>query len=67
MGMCPNCKSRLTCGCQKRVSNQGVAGCTVCIMQLNGKTPPPQKTQVPKPDNAPTSVSAIYKGPGAQI
>lgn len=28
---CPNCKSNLTCGCQKRVASNGVQCCTLCI------------------------------------
>jgi hypothetical protein len=66
MSFCTNCKARLTCGCQKRVSNKGVAGCANCIGQLNGKTPPPQKIQ-PKTVKAPTNVTGVYKGPGSQI
>ena len=64
MGQCTNCKARLTCGCQKRVSKTGIAGCANCINQLNAQQP--QKTQAPKP-NAPTNISATYKGPGTQI
>jgi hypothetical protein len=72
MGYCPNCKTRLTCGCQKRVSTKGVAGCANCITQLNGATPPPQQQQtaiapVPAPVKAPTNVVGTFKGPGTQI
>jgi hypothetical protein len=64
MSLCPNCKTKLTCGCQKRVSTSGVAGCSKCIGQLNANTQP--KTVAPAP-NAPTQTKAVYKGPGTQI
>jgi len=66
MSLCPNCKKKLTCGCQKRVSNKGVAGCTACLPVLNGGTPPVIQTAA-KPNIAPTNVSAHYVGPGTQI
>jgi len=64
MGYCPNCKKRLTCGCQKRVSTKGVAGCTSCVAQLNATSPKQTSLAPPK---APTGTTAVYKGPGAQI
>jgi len=73
MGFCPNCKTALTCGCQKRVSTKGIAGCANCIGQLNGVTSPQQQktaiAPVPPPVNsiAPTNVTATYNGPGTQI
>ena len=68
MSYCPNCKAKLTCGCQKRVSNKGVAGCAKCVAGLNAKAvgTQPQTTVVPAP-NAPTNTKALYKGPGTQI
>jgi len=66
MGYCTNCKTRLTCGCQKRVSTKGIAGCTNCINQLNA-TAPPQQNNTPQPKSAPKNTGAIYKGPGMQI
>lgn len=64
MGYCPNCKARLTCGCQKRVSKRGIAGCAKCVAGLNATQP--KKTIVPKP-NTPTNTKVVYKGPGSQI
>jgi hypothetical protein len=67
MSYCTNCNARLTCGCQKRVSNKGVAGCATCIGQLNAGTTPEIQT-APRPSNiAPTKVTAKYIGPGTQI
>lgn len=35
MSTCPNCGSNLTCGCQKRVANDGKSVCTMCINSYN--------------------------------
>jgi len=32
---CPNCSTRLTCGCQKRVSNGGKQCCQACQQEVN--------------------------------
>lgn len=70
MGYCPNCKAHLTCGCQKRVSNQGKAGCSNCIASLNAQpvqpVPQPKNTQ-PTSGNAPTNVQAGYEGPEMKL
>jgi len=63
MSYCPNCKARLTCGCQKRVSNKGVAGCSKCIGQLNAA---PLTRTATSGANKPTKTKAYYKGPGTQ-
>ena len=31
MATCSNCKTKMSCGCQKRNSSTGVVGCTSCI------------------------------------
>lgn len=66
MGYCPNCKARLTCSCQNRVSSKGIAGCANCIGKLNAQ---PQKIAPTKPGAAqpPSGTNAIYNGPGKQI
>jgi len=66
MSYCPNCKARLTCGCQKRVAKNGKQGCTNCIASLDAAVLP--KTQPVSPNkNSPTGLSTTYKGPGKQI
>lgn len=41
---CPNCKTRLTCGCQKRVATNGTQCCQSCVAQVNATvTAPPVK------------------------
>jgi len=67
MSNCPNCKNVLTCGCQKRTSSKGVAGCSKCIGQLNAGTTPQRQTKPLIKKNAPTNVTGVYKGPGTQI
>jgi len=65
MAICSNCRNRLTCGCQKRVSKNGIAGCSKCIETLNASQPQPKT--VSQPESAPKNVGATYNGPGTQI
>jgi hypothetical protein len=37
MGYCQNCKTRLTCGCQKRKAKDGTACCSNCVTTYNNK------------------------------
>ncbi len=67
MAYCPNCKAHLTCGCQKRTSNKGVACCANCVASLNATTTLQPKNTQPTPGTAPTNVTAGYSGPGKQI
>lgn len=69
MGYCPNCKAHLTCGCQRRVSKDGKAGCQNCIAQLNNSADTNKSQQVKNPTsgNAPTNVSVAYVGPGRKL
>jgi hypothetical protein len=34
---CPNCKSPITCGCQKRVASDGKQVCTKCLEKHEAK------------------------------
>lgn len=65
MSYCPNCKVRITCGCQKAKAKNGASCCTACVNSLNQQltaqpAPPPSPI-------APTNVVASYSGPGKQI
>jgi hypothetical protein len=31
MSTCPNCKARITCGCQKRKASDGKQVCSTCL------------------------------------
>jgi uncharacterized protein YbaR (Trm112 family) len=37
MSTCPNCKSRLSCGCQKRTAKDGKQVCTNCLQKYEIK------------------------------
>lgn len=37
MSQCPNCKTKLSCGCQKRVAKDGKQVCTKCITTYNSQ------------------------------
>lgn len=43
MSTCQNCKTQLSCGCQKRVAVNGAQVCSVCLTSYNaslgGETP----------------------------
>jgi hypothetical protein len=67
MGYCPNCKAHLTCGCQKRVSKNNVAGCSNCITALNTQQVLQPSVTQPISGTAPSGVQAGYSGPGEQI
>lgn len=32
---CPNCGSRITCGCQRRVAKDGTKCCSKCVTTVN--------------------------------
>ena len=48
MAQCSNCKTSLSCGCQKRKASNGAAVCTNCVgkyeasLKIAKNTKPPQ-------------------------
>lgn len=34
---CPNCKTKLGCGCQQRKASNGAAVCTNCLMKYEAE------------------------------
>ncbi len=40
---CPNCNSKLTCGCQKKVASDGKQVCTNCVTTYENKLKAQQK------------------------
>lgn len=34
---CSNCGKKLSCGCQRRQSNNGTSACSACVGTLNGQ------------------------------
>lgn len=47
---CPNCGSKLSCGCQKRTSSGGKQCCSKCI-GICDKASVPTPTPTPQPNN----------------
>jgi hypothetical protein len=66
MSACPNCKAALTCGCQKRVAANGQACCSNCVVKYNADISAKKTITVTPAPKSPSSVKAIYKGPGQQ-
>lgn len=56
---CPNCKSKLSCGCQKRTASDGATVCTICKASYEAKL-----KNIVKSPNAPSNVKVLYNGPG---
>ena len=55
MSSCPNCKTKMSCGCQKRTASNGASVCSTCISQYEASL----KT---KPSNVTTgTVTATFK------
>lgn len=55
MSTCPNCKSKLTCGCQKRTASNGTSVCSTCISSYEASL------KKPAPNNAGiTNVQATF-------
>jgi hypothetical protein len=36
MATCPNCKNKMSCGCQKRTAKDGKTVCSKCITSYEG-------------------------------
>jgi hypothetical protein len=67
MSYCPNCKTRITCGCQNAKCKDGSQCCTGCVASKNMQI---DQTRSQKKQSSPTSpqnVAASYNGPGQQI
>jgi hypothetical protein len=44
MSQCSNCKTKLSCGCQKRVAKDGKQVCSNCVTKYNGTLPKEKKS-----------------------
>lgn len=51
---CPNCNTRLSCGCQKRVAKDGSQVCSSCISSYTRKI-----TQTVNPSNIAPEITNI--------
>jgi hypothetical protein len=61
MSICPNCKSKLSCGCQKRTASDGLGVCSNCLPQYEAQLKA-SRSSTPPPKNAPSNVSTVYNG-----
>lgn len=60
MSSCPNCGTKLSCGCQRKKASNGVTVCRSCITRY-------EKTlQVQKPQAQPTTVEPKLNGFGRE-
>lgn len=61
---CENCNTKLSCGCKKRVANDGTSCCTACVAGYNLKL---DQNKTSSTGVNPTSIKVVYNGPGTQI
>jgi hypothetical protein len=50
MSTCPNCKKKLSCGCQRRTASNGVSVCSGCLGSYE-QTLKPQTTKTTEAPN----------------
>ena len=55
MSTCPNCQTKMSCGCQKRTASNGASVCSTCISQYETSL----KLKNPTPNQ--NTVKAIFK------
>ncbi len=59
--ICPNCKSKLSCGCQKRQASNGASVCSTCLSTYEAAL---KNSSQSKNGTAPSNVSVLYHKPG---
>lgn len=37
MSVCPNCKAKMSCGCQKRKASNGQPACSSCVAKIEAQ------------------------------
>ena len=52
MAMCSNCKSNLSCGCQKRTASDGKSVCTKCQTSYEAKLKQTKTVETTSPTKA---------------
>jgi hypothetical protein len=64
--ICQNCKSKLSCGCQKRTASNGTPVCSVCLLTYENSLKN-SFYQIEKPltksPTAPSNVTVLYQAP----
>lgn len=61
--ICPNCKARLSCGCQKRSASNGAAVCTMCINAYEQSLRNKKSATGVYTNTTPSNVQAVYIPP----
>lgn len=61
--ICPNCKSRLSCGCQKRSASNGATVCTMCINAYELKLKSSAQKPIQPSNTTPSNIQATYVPP----
>ena len=67
MGYCPNCKTRITCGCQNAKAKNGQQACTKCVNALNQSLTAAAANNPKNIAESPSNVKASYVGPGLDL
>ena len=57
--ICPNCKTILSCGCQKRAASNGVQVCTLCIAKYEASI----KSTIPHNGSTNFNINTIHNPP----
>jgi hypothetical protein len=55
--ICSNCKSKLSCGCQKRTASNGVQVCSTCLPQFEAQIRAARDSQ---PSNSPSNIATKF-------
>lgn len=59
--LCPNCGTKLTCGCQRRSASNGASVCSNCISSYENALIVKRNSGIPGAiPNAPTNVGIKY-------
>lgn len=57
--LCPNCKTKLSCGCQKRTASNGATVCTSCLPAYEAQLKNKINT---KASTDPSHINIIFNG-----
>lgn len=60
MSLCPNCKTKLSCGCQKRTASDGATACTTCINAYEAAL----KKKKAQASGSSSGVTVLFNGSG---
>lgn len=67
MSTCPNCKTKLSCGCQKRTASDNTVVCTSCLAPYEAKIKSNVVVNNSPQITTPSNVTLIYNGPLSKV